>query len=74
MDKPLFSIPFSQAEQSFLSRICVAMQNPVDVETVKMWLMEATAEGLDPRRIYTAAVACRPPHWDPAPAYESLFL
>ncbi len=61
---------FSKEELSYLSKLGPAMQNPIEVPVVRMWLNKAQAEGLDPQRIYDAAVRVRPPHWDPAPPFE----
>lgn len=61
---------FSKTEQSYLSKLAAAMQNRVEVPVVRMWLKKARAEGLDPQRIYEAAVRTRLPQWDPAPPFE----
>ena len=61
--------PFGKKELDYLTRVEAAMQNPVQSSTVKMWLEKAQAEGLDPHRIYEAAVNARPPHWMKAPPY-----
>ena len=54
---------FGKKEIDYLTRIEAAMQNPVQSSTVKMWQEKAQKAGLDPRRLYESAVACRPPHW-----------
>jgi hypothetical protein len=64
---------FSTQETSYLSKVSVAMQNPIEIAVVHMWLQKAEAEGLDPRRIYDAAVRMRPPHWDPAPPFAVVY-
>jgi hypothetical protein len=58
---------------SYLSKLGVAMQNPIEISVVRMWLQKAEAKGLDPQRLYDAAVKIRPPHWEPAPPFEVLF-
>lgn len=64
---------FSRTEQSYLSKLGAAMQYRVEVSVVRMWLMKARAEGLDPQRIYQAAVQIRLPQWEPAPPFEVIF-
>ena len=49
------------------------MQNRVEIPVVRMWLKKAQAEGLDPQRIYEAAVRTRLPQWEPAPPFEMIF-
>jgi len=63
---------FGKDERNYLWKVVVAMQNPVRSSTVRMWLTKAQAEGLDPRRIYEAAVEIRPPHWMPAPPFSEV--
>lgn len=64
---------FSAEERSYLSKLAAAMQYRVEVSVVRMWLREAQTAGLDPRRLYAAAVSVRLPHWAPAPPFEVLF-
>lgn len=64
--------PFGTIELDYLTRIEAAMQNPVQTSTVRMWLEDAQAKGLDPQRLYDAAVHARPPHWTPAPSYQDV--
>jgi hypothetical protein len=61
---------FGKAERRYLTRLAPALQNPPEPLTVAMWLEKAQADGLDPRRIYEAAVEARPPHWMKAPPYS----
>jgi hypothetical protein len=56
----------------YLARLAAALQNPPDPFTVAMWLAKAKADGLDPRRIYEAAVKARPTHWTKAPDYKDV--
>ncbi len=44
------------------------MQNTVETAMVRRWLENAQADGLDPQRIYSAAVKFRLPQWSPIPA------
>ena len=37
-----------------------------------MWLEQAQQDGLDPQRIYEAAVKGRLPQWEQAPPFESV--
>jgi hypothetical protein len=64
--------PFGKNEIDYLQRVEAAMQNHVQSSTVRMWLEKAQAEGLDPQRIYEAAVHARPPHWTVAPPYSEV--
>ena len=64
--------PFGSAEMSILTKVEAAMQNPVQPTTVKMWLTKALEKGLDPQRIYEAAVRARPPHWMAAPPFSAV--
>ncbi len=64
--------PFDAREVDYLTRIEAAMQNPVQTSTVRMWLEKAQADGLDAQRIYEAAVSARPPHWEPAPSFNTI--
>jgi hypothetical protein len=66
------SATFGSIEIDYLTRIEAAMQNPVQSSTVKMWLAEAEGKGLDPQRIYEAAVSARPPHWTEAPPFSDV--
>lgn len=59
------NFPFGSKEIDYLTRIEAAMQNPVHISTVRMWLEDAQAKGLDPRRLYAAAVHARPAALDP---------
>jgi hypothetical protein len=43
------------------------MQNTAGTTVVRMLLEKAKEDGLDPSRIYTAAVRLRLPQWSPAP-------
>lgn len=63
---------FGKAERRYLTRLAPALQNPPEPLTVAMWLEKAQAEGLDPQRIYEAAVAARPPHWMPVPSFSDV--
>jgi hypothetical protein len=63
---------FSKQEIDYLTRIDAAMQNPVHPSTVTMWLTEATEKGLDPQRLYEAAVNSRPKHWTKAPPFSDV--
>ena len=74
-DSPETSLPrslFGKAERRYLTRLAPALQNPPEPLTVAMWLEKAEAEGLDPQRIYEAAVNARPPHWMKAPPYSQV--
>ena len=64
--------PFGKKEIDYLTRVEAAMQNLVQTSTVKMWLEKAQADGVDPLRIYEAAVQVRPPHWTPAPPFSDV--
>jgi len=59
-------------EIDYLTSIEAAMQHSVQISTVRMWLKKAQEEGLDPKRIYEAAVDARPPHWIPAPLFDAI--
>lgn len=61
---------FGKAERRYLTRLAPALQNPPEPLTVAMWLEKAQAEGLDPQRIYEAAVNARPDHWMEAPSFS----
>ena len=63
---------FGKKEIDYLTRVEAAMQNPVQPTTVTMWLGKAQEEGLDPQRIYEAAVKARPPHWTKAPPFSDV--
>ena len=63
---------FSKQEIDYLRRIKAGMQNPVQSSTVTMWLEIAQADGLDPYRLYEAAVRARPPHWTEAPPFSDV--
>lgn len=63
---------FGTDEIRYLARLAPALQNPPRASTVAMWLEKAQAEGLDPQRIYEAAVNARPPHWMKAPPYSEV--
>lgn len=63
---------FGKKEIDYLTRVEAAMQNPVQSSTVKMWLGKAQEEGLDPQRIYEAAVSARPDHWTKAPSFSDV--
>lgn len=60
----------SKEDLSFDGKLGAAMQHPIEIAVVRMWLKRAQAEGLEPERIYDAAVKVRPQHWDPAPPFE----
>ena len=64
---------FTRQEMSYLSKLGAAMQYRVEIPVVRMWLTKAQAEGLDPQRIYQAAVQIRLPQWEPAPPFEVIF-
>lgn len=64
--------PCDAQEMDYVMRLAPAMQNPVQVSTVRMWSAHAKAVGLDPQRIYETAVAGRPPHWMPAPGISDV--
>jgi hypothetical protein len=75
MPSPKTSQPnahFGSLEIDYLTRINAAMQNPVQPSTVTMWLTEAQGKGLDPQRLYEAAVSARPPHWTEAPPFSDV--
>lgn len=63
---------FGKEERQYLYKIYPAMQNPVQISNVRMWLEKAQAAGLDPRRLYEAAVDDRPSHWTPSPPYRDV--
>lgn len=63
---------FGSDEMDYLTKVLAAMQNPVEKATVKMWLEKAREDGLDPQRIYAAAVECRPKHWTPSPPFSDV--
>jgi hypothetical protein len=63
---------FGSIEIDYLTRVEAAMQNPVQSSTVKMWLTKAQEKGLDPQRIYEAAVEARPPQWTEAPPFSDV--
>lgn len=63
---------FGKKELVYLRRIAVSLQNPPMPVVVKANLTRAQADGLDPKRIYDAAVQCRPSHWMKAPDYEEV--
>lgn len=64
--------PFGKLELDYLTRIEAAMENLVQVSTVKMWLTEAAEKGLDPNRLYGMAVKARPREWTPAPPFSDV--
>lgn len=64
--------PFGSDEIRYWARLAPALQNPPMPDVIKAHLERAQAEGLDPRRLYEAAVASRPPHWIKAPPYEDV--
>ncbi len=66
--------PFGKEERQYLYKLLPAMQNPVQVSTVRMWLEKAQADGLDPQRLYEAAVAVRPPHWMIPPTFTDVMM
>ncbi len=66
--------PFGKEERQHLYKIEAAMQNPVQTTTVRMWLAKAQADGLDPRRLYEAAVASRPSHWTTAQPFNDVMI
>ncbi len=66
--------PFGKEERQYLYKLAPAMQNPVEVSTVRMWLEKAQADGLDPRRLYEAAVASRPSHWTTAQPFNDVMI
>lgn len=61
---------FGTDEIRYLTRLAPALQNPPMPSVIKAHLERAQADGLDPRRIYEAAVEARPPHWMKAPPYS----
>lgn len=63
---------FGDRELVYLSRVSTCLQNPPEPEAVRMWLGKAVGEGLDPQRIYDAAVRLRPPHWTAAPPFSDV--
>lgn len=78
-EKPMPSITtskpkshFGSLEIDYLTRVLAAMQNPVQPTTVKMWLTKAQGKGLDPQRLYEAAVNSRPKHWTEAPPFSDV--
>ena len=60
---------FGKKEMDVLMWLAPALQNPPMPGVVKRHLEKAQAEGLDPQRIYEAAVNARPPHWMKAPSF-----
>ena len=63
---------FGKEEMEYLQWIAPSLQNPPMPSPVKMWLEKAQAEGLDPQRIYEAAVNARLPHWMKAPSFSDV--
>ncbi|MBS0151004.1 MAG: hypothetical protein JSR31_08685 [Nitrospira sp.] len=63
---------FGKKEMRYLTRLAPALQNPSQASTVAMWLEKAKEDGLDPQRIYEAAVKARPPHWMKALDYSEV--
>ena len=63
---------FGKKEMDYLQWIALSLQNPPMPVVIKKYLERAQAEGLDPQRIYEAAVKCRPDHWMKAPPYSEV--
>jgi hypothetical protein len=72
MDNPDWPRRFSEQEMDYLTKLLPAMQNPIQISPVRMWLEKAQQDGLDPQRIYDAAVETRPAHWTPAPPFSDV--
>ena len=56
-----------------MAELAPTMQGTANVPLIKAILAEAKAEGLDPARIYNAAVETHPEEW-PAPPDPKLLL
>lgn len=75
MSSPTTSQPnslFGTDEIRYLTRLAPALQNPPMPGVIKAHLERAQADGLDPQRIYEAAVNARPPQWMKAPLYSEV--
>ena len=55
-----------------MARLLAAMPKSVNVLAVQALLDLARSEGLDPARLYQAALRVRPAQWGPGPPLESV--
>ena len=63
---------FGKEEMDYLQWVSVSLQNPPMPVVIKKHLERAQADGLDPQKIYEAAVESRPPHWTTAPSWDEV--